>query len=1005
MDDQYISYSLISAVREGRLERVRELISSFGLSYSQAWSKGYVLLRIAVENKHTEISKLLLTNGSKVNSKNKTPSNTPLHFAVINGDIEIVKLLLDSDANIDAKNQYGRTPFHNAVESKKMEIIELLLNRGADVNARNINSITPLHLAVEKGSNEEIIKLLLSRGANVDAKGYLQNVEHLLKHGAHVNSAYTSTSREGYTPLHLAVEKGSEEIIKLLLSRGANVDAKGIDGITSLHIAAERGYLQIVEHLLKRGAHVNSVYTSTSREGYTPLHLAVEKDSEEIIKLLLSRGANVDAKGKDGITSLHIAVERGYLQIVEHLLKHEAYVNFAYTSTSREGYTPLYLAVEKGHEKVVKLLLEYGANVDAQDKDVCSYGKEYDKIVANLLQYGFTVNPEDVNNRTLLHAAVEKGYLEIVQELLKYGTDVNMLYNSRKGFMPLRIATKNKQEKVIKLAISCRADVNVTDEIGNTRVFYATENVNMLHNSISGKGYIPLHIATKNKQEEVAKLLISYGADVNAQDETGKAPIFYATENADLKITQLLLTNKANIKDNPELLNIAVKKDCREIVEVLLQHDADVNTSDKYGRTALHFTALGENGEFFEFHLDKDPDINVKGEIAKLLLSRGANVNARTKNDITTLHAATKKGYVKVVEALLEYNADVNSTVENDITPLHLSAQKGNEVISKMLLNKGANINAKQKDRITALHIATQRGHKKVVEVLLKCGAKVDSKAKSDITPLHIAAQKGHLEVVEVLLKFGAAIDSKNEYGRTALHIASKEGHAQIVTALLEHGSDINIISKSNHTPLDFAMAGISSFYNKVNSYDSDDNYYDPGRGICSCEVIAEILKHHIVKIKTANLYVSGQNLLSFDSNYEIRDFQNKCEKEMASMRSEKIGNSNTSFCDILTKSINQLAILLENENIVQILRSDDYKIKFPVYASMINSHFRKGQRRKELLKQVNKNCYSIFPEVPCDCTQKVLSYLSDEDLRILIDACQPTNVNSSDTNIDDVVL
>jgi ankyrin repeat protein len=52
-------------------------------------------------------------------------------------------------------------------------------------------------------------------------------------------------------------------------------------------------------------------------------------------------------------------------------------------------------------------------------------------------------------------------------------------------------------------------------------------------------GCMPLHVAAKNKQEEVAKLLISFGADVNAQDETGKTPIFYATQNADLKITKL----------------------------------------------------------------------------------------------------------------------------------------------------------------------------------------------------------------------------------------------------------------------------------------------------------------------------------------------------------------------------------------------------------------------------------------------------------------------------------
>jgi len=156
----------------------------------------------------------------------------------------------------------------------------------------------------------------------------------------------------------------------------------------------------------------------------------------------------------------------------------------------------------------------------------------------------------------LLHAAFEKGCLKTVEELLKYGTGVNTLYKT------------------------------------------------------SGIGYMPLHVVNKNKQEEVAKLLISCGADVNVQDETGKTPMFYATQNADLNITKLLLNNKANVKDNPELLNIAVLNECTEIVEVLLEHGVDVNTSDKHGRKALHFTALGEDREFFEFLHHKDPDIN-----------------------------------------------------------------------------------------------------------------------------------------------------------------------------------------------------------------------------------------------------------------------------------------------------------------------------------------------------------------------------------------------------------
>jgi hypothetical protein len=69
-------------------------------------------------------------------------------------------------------------------------------------------------------------------------------------------------------------------------------------------------------------------------------------------------------------------------------------------------------------------------------------------------------------------------------------------------------------------------------------------------------------------------------------------------------------------------------------------------------------------------------------------------------------------------------------------------------------------------------------------------------------------------------------------------------------------------------------------------------------------------------------------------------------------MKSEKVGNANVSFYHILTKGVSQLAMYAGNESVVQVLRSDDYKIKFPIYASMINSNFRKGERRKELLEK-----------------------------------------------------
>jgi len=156
--------------------------------------------------------------------------------------------------------------------------------------------------------------------------------------------------------------------------------------------------------------------------------------------------------------------------------------------------------------------------------------------------------------------------------------------------------------------------------------------------------------------------------------------------------------------------------------------------------------------------------------------------------------------------------------------------------------------------------------------------------------------------------------------------------------------------------------------------------------------------------MKTANIFVNKRCLLLISSIGELSDFQKECEEEIASMNSEKVGNANVSFYDILTKGISQLAMYAGNESIVQILRSDDYKIRFPIYAGMINCNIRKGEGRKELLEQGNKSFHSLlnyFPLLPQVSTGKIFIYLSDEDLRILINDC----VSSRNADINNVVI
>ena len=766
--------------------------------------EAYILLCTALELKHTQIAKLLLTSNSNVNTETSNFSNSLLHFAILNDDVEIVRMLLDKGVNVENFN--GKTALHNAVERMQTEII----------NTAGALNVIPMCLAIKKDS-KEIINLLSSR-ANIDNN----------RSKSTISWSVTADPRKGCPPLHLAVKKGNEELTKFLLSKGADVNAIGTSGTTSLHIATEHGNLKIVEFLLKHGARVNSAYTSIFQEGYTPLHVAAEKGGKEIIELLLSRGADINAKGKDGTTPLHVATEKDNLNIVELLLKHGADI---YSKTQRGG-TPLCFAIESRHEKVVNVLLERGANIgldDTYDKTmlhfavekgssiivehilkhcpdlnnkrnssvlkvaVKGWGTEYRKIIKNLLRYGFTVNPKDTKN--FMYAAVKKGYLELIEELLKHGTGVNMLCNST-----------------------------------------------------SGKGYIPLHVASIKNQVEVAKLLISYGADVNAEDANGE----------------------------------------------------------------------------------------------------------------------------------------------------------------------------------TALYSATQRGREKIVELLLKCGAKADAKTKRDLmTPLHVAAVFGEIKIVELLLKLGASIDSIDKHGLTALHVATLKGQTEIVIALLEHGSDFTITSKTNYTALGFA---IKTFCDETFGCNYDDDYrcgYDYDYEECQISTyayIADILKRHIIKMRSANLYAGNEDVLSIPSpasssnDEELSDsddederrykkrarretrlsrnkFQSKCEKEIDKMKSEEVVNTNITFYDILSKDVNRLAMYARNRSIVEAFESDDYKKKFPIYGSMINNNFRKGERKKEFLEQSNKILYLLFTnirELPRNCTERILSYLKENDLRALRDTDKP---------------
>ncbi|ELT99631.1 hypothetical protein CAPTEDRAFT_39776, partial [Capitella teleta] len=144
------------------------------------------------------------------------------------------------------------------------EMIDLLIDYGADVNCADQNGDTHLHKVCFL-NNVRMVKFLLNKGLEIDAREIL-----------------------GKTPLHMAISDSSNEttlimIVEVLVTNGANVDTSDHDGDTPLHVASIKKYLSIVNYLLGNGADPNAI----NNEGNTPYHYAIWNEQKQLADSLL----------------------------------------------------------------------------------------------------------------------------------------------------------------------------------------------------------------------------------------------------------------------------------------------------------------------------------------------------------------------------------------------------------------------------------------------------------------------------------------------------------------------------------------------------------------------------------------------------------------------------------------------------------------------------------------------------------------------------------------------
>jgi uncharacterized protein len=496
-----------------------------------------------------------------------------------------------------------------------------------------------------------------------------------------------------------AAMRGDRAAVRALLAKKADVNAPQADGATALHWAVFHGDKDLVQVLVRAGANV----AAANRDGSTPVWLASELGDASILSALIEGGADVNEKLPLGRSPLMIAARTGRVDAMKVLLDHGADPN---AKETLRGTTPLMWAADEGHAAAIKLLVDYGADIKAKSAPAergsgPALGKSNDprRAVA------------------ALGAALAAG--QPIPGLGQLGGVGNARATAGAG----RGAGPDGAGR--GRGRGAGADGGDQDD-----AFVAAFGRGGPA-AKDGGGLTPLVFATRANDLESVKVLLAAGADVNQTTGYGWSPLLVATQNRYYKLGAYLL-----------------------------DHSADPNLANKGGWVPLYLATDNRNIENGDYPVRKG-DIDHL-DFIKLLLDKGANVNARLKDSTETRTVFTNQWLD-----------------ESGATPFLRASQSGDLVLMKLLLSRGADPKIKTELGVSALQVAAGIGWVEgityewspkdtleAVRMLLDLGLDVNDQAATGRVALHGAAHKGATAVVQLLVDRGARMDIR-DYGNT----------------------------------------------------------------------------------------------------------------------------------------------------------------------------------------------------------------------------------------------
>ena len=757
--------------------------------------------RDTTEDNRRAMVSLLLAKGADPNRSGRNLIYTPLIEAEQKDSAPLAALLLDKGADPNVADLQGVSPLAHALEDGRKDFALLLVGRGLKLDVRDKSGFTPLHVVARSaGADAALVQAMLDKGADVNARAGSPTDPY-----NHFNWPLRALDQRGLTPLHVAAASGSPDVVRLLLARGASLKARTDDGNTPLHEAAHT-LSPSVAILLAAGADPNA----KNRAGDLPLHLALKSGTQAgpEAALALIAASDLSAPGQSGLTPLGLAIVGHRAEALAALRAHGPKPPPAlavFDAAARNdvpaltallaarpslavarlpnGWTPIHAAALWAALDAAKLLLARGADVNAAgiaaapplDLALSRLGEPgaARAVVLLLIRAGANVNRGSGTPLSPLQLAVSVGDDALVTLLLARHADVNA--RNLHGDFPLLFALNNPA--LMTKLLAAGANVNAQDSVQMTA----------LTRSLTSGGANP----------DVARLLIEHGADVNGRDRAGFTPLMRAVMTGSAALVTLMLDKGADVQAGNDFGRTALKLAVRQspdLVALLRQHGA-TDASPPPARpsndviSVFNMAASGDS-EGVKAALDKDP----------------ALLRVRDDNGDTLLHKAFWNNYgaghhlMDMVTLLVTRGADVKARSRDDQTPLYTAASCVSPEIgtaAALLLAKGADPNARDRHAQTPLHRAATPDF---VALLVHAGANVNVRDDNGNTPLHLAASYQHA-VVPALLAAGADANARNGDGEIPLHLAYQRPGI-VLTPLLEAHSDILLRDQYGMAPI-----------------------------------------------------------------------------------------------------------------------------------------------------------------------------------------------------------